>query len=84
VARPHCTRTDAWAAAALCACPRCHRRRCWRRAQGDGIGDGATDVSMGEEPIPQMLLKKYIMYARNHVRPQLTEIDTEKASGILQ
>jgi DNA replicative helicase MCM subunit Mcm2 (Cdc46/Mcm family) len=35
---------------------------------------------VNEEPIAQHLLKKYIMYARNHVRPQLHNIDTDKVS----
>jgi hypothetical protein len=40
---------------------------------------------VNEEPIAQHLLKKYIMYARNHVRPQLHNIDTDKVcSSIVQ
>ncbi|CAN0420872.1 unnamed protein product, partial [Hapterophycus canaliculatus] len=32
----------------------------------------------GEGTIPQHLLRKYIMYARNNVRPQLHNIDQDK------
>lgn len=34
----------------------------------------------GEGTIPQHLLRKYIMYARNNVRPQLHNIDQDKVS----
>jgi DNA replication licensing factor MCM2 len=32
------------------------------------------------EPLPQELLKKYIMYARKYVNPKLNEIDSEKVT----
>ncbi|BFZ58055.1 MCM DNA helicase complex subunit [Savitreella phatthalungensis] len=34
------------------------------------------------EPIPQDLLKKYIVYAREHVRPKLHQMDTDKVSRL--
>ncbi len=36
----------------------------------------------GVEIIPQPLLRKYIMYARTHIRPQLRDIDQDKVSRL--
>eukprot|EP00953_Heterococcus_sp_UTEX-ZZ885_P031827 16665-Heterococcus_DN1.PRE.2 len=43
---------------------------------------GGMGGEVNEEPIAQHLLKKYIMYARNHVRPQLHNIDTDKVAKL--
>ena len=37
-----------------------------------------TDIGEGEGPIPQSLLKKYIVYAKKHVRPSMSNIDRDK------
>ncbi len=42
----------------------------------------AQHTDDGVEIIPQPLLRKYIMYARNHVRPQLRDIDQDKVSRL--
>lgn len=36
----------------------------------------------GTEPIPQTLLKKYIIYARNHRNPQFTNVNIDKISKL--
>ncbi|CAM9609743.1 unnamed protein product [Phaeothamnion confervicola] len=48
---------------------------------GSGGGGGGEEGSGGDtSAIPQALLKKYIMYARTSVRPQLHNIDQDKVS----
>lgn len=37
-----------------------------------------SDVSGGVEPLPQDLLKKYIIYARDKVHPRLHQMDQDK------
>lgn len=34
------------------------------------------------EPLPQTLLKKYIMYAKSRVRPELTQVDVDKIARL--
>lgn len=44
---------------------------------------GTPDLfPQGEGTIPQHLLRKYIMYARNNVRPQLHNIDQDKVRHV--
>jgi DNA replication licensing factor MCM2 len=44
-----------------------------RKRRADNPGDDE-----GPQPIDQVLLKKYIAYARSHCRPALRQVDTEK------
>ncbi|KAL7266564.1 MCM DNA helicase complex subunit [Rhizina undulata] len=39
-------------------------------------------LSSALSPVPQDLLRKYILYAREHVRPQLHQMDQEKISRL--
>ena len=50
------------------------------RKRKAGTALAASDGDDGPEPIDQALLKKYIIYARSHVRPVLRHVDTEKVS----
>jgi DNA replication licensing factor MCM2 len=40
--------------------------------------DDDANTGEGEGPIPQSLLKKYIVYAKKHVRPSMSNIDRDK------
>jgi DNA replication licensing factor MCM2 len=50
-----------------------------------GGGGGRAPTSLTDDasikPIPQELLKKYIVHARQHVRPSLAALDQEKVRG---
>jgi DNA replication licensing factor MCM2 len=46
-----------------------------RKRRAENLGE-----SDGPQPIDQVLLKKYIAYARSHCRPALRQVDTEKVS----
>jgi DNA replication licensing factor MCM2 len=48
------------------------------RKRKAGSALSAIDGDDGPEAIDQALLKKYIIYARTHVRPVLRQVDTEK------
>ncbi len=50
--------------------------------RGGGGGKSVQCTNNGVEVVPQTLLRKYIMYARNHVRPQLRDIDQDKVSRL--
>ncbi|CAM9685560.1 unnamed protein product [Ectocarpus sp. 4 AP-2014] len=55
--------------------------------QGTGDEDDEEDNTAiindkGEGTIPQHLLRKYIMYARNSIRPQLHNIDQDKVARL--
>ncbi|CAM9343704.1 unnamed protein product [Ascophyllum nodosum] len=45
-------------------------------------GASSLELRTGEGTIPQHLLRKYIMYARNNVRPQLHNIDQDKVARL--
>ena len=54
------------------------------RARG-GAGDLAASLQAGYtpvQPLPQDLLKKYILYARAHIHPTLSAVDIEKMSRL--
>ena len=61
-----------------------------REAAEQGEGGAEEDTGTGahapddqdEETIPQELLKKYILYARRHVKPELHGIDEDKLSKL--
>lgn len=50
----------------------------------DGDMDGAHSekVRESESPIPQELLRKYILYAREHVQPKLYHMDQDKIAKL--
>src|SRR5205823_4385453 len=51
----------------------------------DGEDANSMDVDAPEEkyePIPQQLLRKYILYARQHCRPKLYQIDQDKVARL--
>lgn len=45
----------------------------------DGLG---SDEAEGEGPIPQSLLKKYIIFAKKHFNPKITNIDQDKITKL--
>ena len=51
-----------------------------KRAEAEAAGEEASDE--GEGPIPQSLLKKYIVYAKKHVRPKISQIDNDKVTKL--
>ncbi|GLH17219.1 DNA replication licensing factor Mcm2, partial [Gryllus bimaculatus] len=54
-----------------------------RVAAGDFDGVSESDPSLGDvEPIPQDLLKKYLVYARENVHPKLQSMDQDKVAKL--
>ena len=51
---------------------------------GDAPGGDAptTEEAEGEGPIPQSLLKKYIIFAKKHYHPKITNIDQDKITKL--
>ena len=49
-----------------------------KSALADDLQAGATPI----EPIPQELLKKYILYAKTRVRPELSQMDIDKIAKL--
>ncbi|KAL2913170.1 MCM DNA helicase complex subunit [Polyrhizophydium stewartii] len=47
-------------------------------AAGNGGGEASAAPAADADIIPQDLLRKYIVYARDHVRPRLDQVDVEK------
>ncbi|KAJ3357541.1 MCM DNA helicase complex subunit [Entophlyctis luteolus] len=47
-----------------------------------GVGEGHVAVELDADIIPKDLLRKYIVYAREHVRPVLGDIDHDKISSL--
>ena len=46
-------------------------------------GDGPSiDEAEGEGPIPQSLLKKYIIFSKKHFHPKITNIDQDKITKL--
>jgi len=52
------------------------------RGEGEGLLPAGGAAEEEEDTIPQALLKKYLMYARHHVRPQLHFLDQEKLAQL--
>ena len=44
--------------------------------------DGAASRTLNQAPIAQELLRKYILYAREHCRPKLYQIDQDKVARL--
>ena len=48
----------------------------------DGDGQASTIATKPKSEIPQELLRKYILYAREHCRPKLYQIDQDKIARL--
>lgn len=46
------------------------------------LADNVQQAFSSIEPIPQDLLKKYIMYAKSKIRPQISQMDIDKVSKL--
>lgn len=50
----------------------------------EGLGGGTPEPAMpntyGVEPLPQEVLKKYIIYAKEKVHPKLNQMDQDKVA----